>query len=325
MYNMHEMNLRTVDLNLLHTLQALLLEQNVTRAAAKIGLSQPATSHALNRLRGLFDDPLLERKDGALRRTAFASQLMPRLDAALRAARAVFVPETDFNPKQVSGFVTLAATEYVSALILPTFLQNLQSDAPGVDVRVILTDKLSVAEVLQSGRADLALGVFERYAPGFRSEILFEDDFVLLARSGHPILNEESLTVQKLANYDWVLVSAFGDAAGPVDDALALFGVARRVRLTVPNFLQAPHVASETDLVVAFGRRLAMMSVDRWALGWRELPLAVRGFTTNMLWSEQRSGDRLLQWVRARIGAKVVPLNPPPSGQSAMEPVGSVP
>ncbi|MGO7212601.1 LysR substrate-binding domain-containing protein [Rhizobium ruizarguesonis] len=303
------LNMRSVDLNLLTTLQALLVEQSVSRAALKVGLSQPATSHALARLRELFKDALLERHGGQLRRTALASELMPRLDAALRAARAVFDPEVSFDPMQVSAEIRLAATEYVSALLLPPLMKKIKSEAPGVDFRVIPTNKLAVAEILRSGQADLALGVFEPYIPGFRSEALFDDDFVIVARLGHPILaSRTKLTPLCFVDYDWMLVSPFGDSVGQVDDALQPLGICRRVRLTVPNFLQASEVASETGLVLALGRRLAMRNIQRLPLGWRELPLTVRGFTTNMMWVDQRNSDPLLLWVRQQIAGAVKAL-----------------
>lgn len=301
MINMQQMNLRGIDLNLLAVLHALLTEESVSRAALRVGLSQPATSHALARLRALFDDALLERRDGKLCRTAFASVLLPRVCIAVQSAQAVFREPGPFDPASITATVRLAATDYVSTLLLPDVLRRLSAEAPGLDLRVTVTDRLAVGDALTSGRADLALGVFGRSTPGFRTEDLFNDDLILLARRGHPILSVDRLTPEDLARYDWMLVSPFGDPVGPVDEALRARGIARRVRLTVPIFLQAPEIVARTDLVVALGRRLGMIAIGRWPVGWRELPLQVPGFTANAMWLDQRDTDPVLSWLRARL------------------------
>lgn len=298
---MHMVNLRGIDLNLLTILQSLLAEESVSRAADRLGLSQPAASHALNRLRALFADPLLERHGSRLTRTAFAAALLPRLQQALRAAEAVFAPPDSFDPAGASGTVCLAASDYVSALLLPGVVNALATEAPGLELRVITADRLGVTDALRAGRADLALGVFGTAAPGFRSQTLFSDDFVIVARRGHPILEAPRLQPADLAHHDWALVSPFGDATAQLDEALRLQGLARRVRVSVPTFLQAPQLAAETGLALALGRRLALQAVRRWPLGWRELPLPVAGFAANMMWLEERTGDPLQDWLRARF------------------------
>lgn len=295
------MNLRSIDLNLLAVLQALLTEESVSRAALRVGLSQPATSHALGRLRTLFDDPLLERRNGKLCRTAFSTALLPKVGEAVRAAQAVFGENAPFDPASVSMTMRLAATDYVSTLLLPGLLDTLATQAPGLDLRVTVTDRLAVGDALTSGRADLAIGVFGRSTPGFRTEDLFQDDLILLARRGHPLLSTDDLTPEDLVRHDWLLVSPFGDPMGPVDEALRARGLARRIRLTVPIFLQAPEIVAGTDLVVALGRRLGLMACARWPVEWRELPLAVPGFVANAMWLEQRNADPVLNWFRSRL------------------------
>lgn len=301
MVNMHVVNLRSVDLNLLTVLHALLIEESVSRAAARVHLSQPATSHALSRLRDLFHDPLLERRGGRLRRTAFGSGLMPRVNAAIQATTAVFTGPGPLDLRSIATTMRIAASDYVSTLLLPTVLRDLSTQAPGLELRVTVTDRVSVSETLKSGGADLALGVFGRSTPGFLTEGLFDDDFVILARSGHPILETPELAARDLVHHDWLLVSPFGDPVGPVDEALRGQGLSRPVRLTVPSFLQAPQVAASTNLVVALGRRLAAVALEHWPLGTRELPLPVPGFRANTMWLSQRNGDPLLEWVRSRF------------------------
>jgi DNA-binding transcriptional LysR family regulator len=168
-------------------------------------------------------------------------------------------------------------------------------------MRVTLTDRSSVADALRSGRADLALGVFGPSVPGFRTETLFEDDFVIVGATEHPIFRLQEFRPTDLTSYSWVLVSALGDAVGQLDDALRPLGLERRVLVTVPNFMHVPPVIADTDLLVALGRRFSSMAVAHWPLARRELPLRVSGFAANMMWLAQRNDDPALDWMRSRI------------------------
>lgn len=298
-------NLRGIDLNLLTILQALLVEESVSRAAVSVGLSQPGTSQALGRLRALFGDRLLERREGRLRRTAFATLLLPKLNAAMRATKAVFAAEEDFDPRLMQSEMNLAVTDYVSGLLLPKLLHTVKVESPALDLRITLTDRPSVADALRSGRADLALGVFGPSVTGFRTETLFEDDFVIVGRAEHPIFRIEALRPADLTHYDWMLVSALGDAVGQLDDALRPLGLERRVLLTVPIFMHVPLVVADSDLLVALGRRFSQMAIAHWPLDQRELPLRVSSFTANMMWLAQRNDDPALAWLRSRIQTSI--------------------
>ncbi|PBC20805.1 MULTISPECIES: LysR substrate-binding domain-containing protein [unclassified Mesorhizobium] len=137
------------------------------------------------------------------------------------------------------------------------------------------------------------------------TEQLFEDDFVIVAHQGHPILAAETLAPRDMTGFEWALVSSSGDPVGQVDDALRPLGLMRRVLLTVPNFLHAPQIVAETGLVIALGRRFSKMAAAHWPLGLRELPLPVAGFTANMMWLAQRDGDPVLGWIRSLLRSSV--------------------
>jgi DNA-binding transcriptional LysR family regulator len=288
-------NLAAVDLNLLVALDALLSEGSVTRAARRIGRSQPATSHALNRARALFGDPLLVRVGGRLQPTPRARNLAPRLHQLLGALASTLDAGQAFTPASVES-VTVAATDYAGFVLLPRVLRLARQQAPRLTVRVRPLEGPDALEPLASGAVDLALGTFPHLPAGLTTERLFDDRFVSLLRRG-----SRRLTLDEFCRRGHVLVTSPSDALGPVDHALARLGRTRHVAAQVPHFLVAPRIVAETDLVLTTGRRIAEPLARPLGLRLVVPPVALAPFAVRMIWHPRSEEESVARWFRSLV------------------------
>ncbi len=301
MSGIHAMNVGGIDLNLLKVLAALLEERNVTAAGRRIGLSQPATSNALRRLRELIGDPLLVRgPNGGLELTPHAETLLEPVQRAVAAVADAFRPPVAFDPERAQLTVRLAATDMAALAILPNLLCALAREAPGIDLVVRGADHEQVNAWLQAGEIALALGVFWNPPPNALKRPLLREDFVLLVRPGHP-LTEGEITPERLAAFPAVLVAPGGVPRGFADTALAALNLRRRVAVAVPHFLLAPHLVRDSDLTVIFPRSLALAAGAPLGLSILPLPLDFGAATVSLMWLTRTDADPALAWLRGRI------------------------
>jgi len=299
-FTMRETDLARIDLNLLVALSALLAERSVTRAAVRLGLSQPAASRALARLRETFGDPLLVRTRDGLVPTPRAAALEAPLGRLLDDVGDL-VRRPEFDPATARGRFAVATVDYVDAVLLPALAEALRARAPRIDLVSLPSprDPAVALAALAEGRWDLQAMRFDDAAPaGILRQRLFEDDLVCLLRRGHPAL-ASGLTAEAFAALDHVLITVTDDRPGPVDDALAAMGLARRIAVRVPHFLAAPLVAARTDAVLTMPRRLARMFADWLPVDLAEPPLPLAGFAISQFWHERRHGDPAHAWLRA--------------------------
>ncbi|RBP11931.1 LysR family transcriptional regulator [Roseiarcus fermentans] len=256
---MREVNLAALDLNLLPALEALLRRRNVTHAAAEVGLSQPAMSRALARLRDVFDDPLLVRAGGGLAPTPAALALAPKVAAALEGLRGLFrVPVVD--PARLERTIRLAAADAQTILIVPRVASRLEREAPGVDL-VVSTIGRDIMARMEQGEVDLCFATAATpLPPGAASETLADDRLALVMRRGHPGADRD-WALADYARYRHATVSFFGDGVSEIDARLGAAGVERRVALTTPHFMATVAAVAGSDLVTtisaAFARRFA--------------------------------------------------------------------
>ncbi len=256
---MREVNLAGLDLNLLPALEALLRLRNVTKAAAEVGLSQPAMSRALARLREIFADPLLVRIGGGLSPTPAAEALQPKVAASLEGLRGLFRPPA-INPAGLKRTFRLAAADAHTILIAPRLVARLEREAPGVDLVFSSIGRDIIARVEQ-GDVDVCFAVTGTpLPPGAVSEIIACDRLALVMRRGHPAANRQ-WTVADYALYRHATVSFFGDGVSEVDARLGAAGVERRIGLTTPHFMATVAAVATSDLVTtisaAFAARFA--------------------------------------------------------------------
>ncbi len=292
------MNLRSVDLNLLVILDALLDEAHVSRAAARLGLTQPAVSAALMRLRGLFGDALLERGRGVMRPTPRAQALRGPLKALLAGVHDLVDPP-DIPLAQIRQAIRFIVTDHVAALLLPPLLGRLGETAPGIDLILLPWGggDSARAELLR-GDADLALSVFETDVPGLEREQVLMENYVIGMRPGHPALADFGL--ERWLAYPHIVVSGHGGRRGSLDDILERHGRTRHVGLVVPSFQIVPSVLLVTDLMAM----LPAHGIPREARDQLVLmppPLPIEGFPVHLAWPSRSHGDKALAHVRETL------------------------
>ncbi|QDQ86709.1 LysR family transcriptional regulator [Alcaligenaceae bacterium SJ-26] len=294
--------LRQLDLNLLVTLDALLVEHNVTRAAARLHLAQPTVSVQLARLRDFFDDPLLLPGPRGMRPTARADALREPLRQALAVLAQAVAPVGAFEPEQSSQTWRVAAFDYGEYTALLPALAGLRQRAPATRLAVVQAAPTRVAKKAEQGDIDLAFLTDVEAPPDLRRRPLFTETYVLVGRAGHPSLISPP-TLEQFCALEHVVVSPEGGGfEGETDKALAARGVARRVVLSVPHFLFLNAVLANTDLVAMVPSRLVSGNM---ALQVTVPPMAMPGFEMLMLWPERVHRDPAHQWLREHIANSI--------------------
>lgn len=292
-----------LDLNLIRSLDALLVERSVTRAAARLGLSQPAMSHALARLRERIGDPLLVRAGRELVLTPRAIQLQPRASAAMQAARAVFEAPDRFEPMTVQATVTIYTNDYAELTLLPPLIGRLTQRAPGLDVSVRSLSRQTLEDELSASDADLALLLGEpaNWPASLHHTRLFDDRFVTAMRRDHPAAGR-ALDLSTYTRYPHVLISRRGDNRGVVDLFLEKVGATRRVAATVPTFPLAVATVARTDYFLNANRRYLEAWPGCEELHLAEPPVELPVGALSMLWHARTQKSALHRWLRAEIG-----------------------
>ncbi|SAK50573.1 LysR family transcriptional regulator [Caballeronia fortuita] len=294
--------LRRLDLNLLVTLDVLLDEQNVTRAAERLHFSQPSVSVHLAKLRDIFDDPLLLPGPRGMRPTARAQSLRVPLRAALASLERAVSPEAAFDAATADNTWRIAATDYSESTVLLPALSGLRTAAPHTRIAVLEMLPPRLAKQAENGEIDLAFHITSPDADNFHQQALFEESYVLVGRKDHPRLKRRP-TLAQFCALDHVIVSPDGGGfAGPTDDMLASLGMQRRVALSVPHFLFVRSVLATTDLV--------SMQPARLARRWPEMrtvapPVDVPGYEMSMYWHERVHRDPAHRWLREFIAQAV--------------------
>ncbi|EJM09204.1 transcriptional regulator [Pseudomonas sp. GM18] len=288
-------NLRRLDINLLLTLDVLLSEHNVTRAAQRLNLSQPSVSVHLAKLRDIFSDPLLLPGPRGMRPTARADELREPLRLALEALERAVSPASPFNPAEARQTWNVMASDYGESTIILPALAGLRSAAPGTRLALFDLVPSQLARQAEQGAIDLAFHTSEDSPLGLRRRTLFTERYVLVGRAGHPRLKKRP-TLAQFCELDQVIVSPDGGGfQGVTDKALAKVGVTRRVVLSVPHFLFVRSVVESTDMVAMLPSRLVR---DGRGLEVVEPPLEVPGYEMSMLWAERCHRDPGHQWLR---------------------------
>ena len=296
---MQEQNIAGLDLNLVPALHALLHRRNVTRAAADVGLSQPAMSRALARLRELQGDPLLVRTSSGYVLTPRAQALKPVLAAAISHLRDVFRPP-NFNPGTERGVLRLAAADSHTIIILPGVAARMAAEAPGVSLRVE-SYKSDTAEQLNDGTLDLAFALSTTpLQAGTYSEVVAEDHLALVMRSGHPAAGR-TWSLGDYGLYRHVVVELHADGGSPVDAILAARGIDYRVGLTTPHFMGALAVIAATDLVATVSATFARQFAPSFGLVLQNTPFAENRLEITLVCSHMRAADPFLAWLRAPV------------------------
>ncbi len=313
---MSEFHLRNIDLNLLRVFDALAEEGSVTRAGERLGLTQSAVSHALNRLRHVFSDELFIRGSDGMRPTSRAAEIAPSLRDALLQLQSALEP-TNFTPSETERRFTIAAGAYVTAVLLPVVVASFRQQAPRAEIRIRALEP-DLEEALQTGAADVAIGAFGRLSGRFLREPIAEECSVWVTRAGHP-LGDAPLTLERLAQMEHVIVAFSSDQEGDgwttgrirrptiFDDSAVLAqafevkGLKRRIGLTVHDSLGALAVAARTDMACLGARRLARLMAEPLDLKLFDPPYPSAPISIETVWSQDRGANPATDWLRALV------------------------
>ncbi len=293
------MNLKNFDLNLLRVLDMLLREQNVSRAADRLSLTQPTVSNALARLRILFADPLLLRVGRQMQPTPRALALEGPIRSALLQIEQTLSAGDTFDPRLSQQQIRIALTDFVEQLCMPPLLSRLVERAPNFRIDIAHLAPSLPAEALDRGELDLVLGRFEEIPARFNRLSWHSETLRVAVRKGHPQVSgvmelDSFLTLRHL----WV---SGGQTRGMVDQWLGKQGLARQIVYTTPNYLQAAHLAASTDLSVVLPTLLAKQFAALLPLQLFELPFDVGSFHLELVYLAQRRREPALAWLIEQI------------------------
>lgn len=291
-------NIKNLDLNLLRVFDTLMDEKNVSRAAEKLSVSQPAVSGMMTRLRHSLDDQLFIRSQHGIVPTIRAQQLSGPIKKLLRELDSVLEP-TLFEPQSAELTLSIAATDYSLRAIVEPFLLTLREQAPNIKVSVRWINEHELFEQMERGIIDLALTTPEASPVDLRAKTLFDETYVCVLRDGHPLIEDNTLTLEQFCSIDHAIVSYVGGAfEGMTDQVLHSLGKQRRVVLSVPSFLSLVNILKTSDLCAVVPRRLI---TNVHGLTTVNLPFKVPGFTKIMAWHERTHDSDAHRWFRESI------------------------
>ena len=304
-------NFRTLDLNLLRVFDEVMAERSLTRAARTLSLTQPAVSNALRRLRETLGDELVRRQGHGIEPTPRALALWPSVREALRQLQTAIVP-TEFVPSQAQSTFVLAMADATAAELIGGLSERLESQAPGVSVRVVPLTTRDPRKLLQDGMADLALGYFPAVLTdltaraqsdqvvSFEHQRLYVGEYVCVMRRDHPLAGQ-ALTLDAYCQARHLLVSFSGRPYGFVDEALATLGRQRRIVMTVNQFFTAGRVVVNSDLLTVLPRHFVPTTGLADAFQLHDLPFEVPPVHVEALWHSRLQHDSAHHWMRETL------------------------
>jgi len=293
------MDIRAVDLNLLKAFDALMNERAVTRAAGRIGLSQPAMSHALARLRSLFSDDLFVRTASSMEPTARAREIAPLVATAIEHIEAALNLGAGFDPAKSPAIFTAGMAEYAEIALVGQLAQAFAREAPGATLRLLPASGTDIADGLDRGAIDVAVAYLQNLPAHIEQAILLRDPFVVVARKSHPV-TAGPLSLEAYAAQHHVLVSPRGATSGALDRILIDFGLRRRIALLVATYLAVPAALAGSDLVATVPRRTARQIALTAEIAIMPLPIDF-AMTVSMAWHRRAASDPAQAWFRSLL------------------------
>lgn len=298
-------NLQDLNLNLLLSLDALLTERSVTRAAQSCHVTQPAMSQTLARLRTVFDDPLLVRAGRGMEPTALAARMADTLHALLSQMDALVGDQGEFQPAHSSHAFALASLDHFSVLHLPKLTQQLQVRAPQLRLNTLQLSYDKLPDQLERGEVDLGVGVFHDAPAGLMQRALHCEQFMCVLRTGHPMLDDWN--IESFVGAKHGLLSTTGRGVGIIDHFLAHHNQSRSIHLRIPHFLAVGAVVEASDLIFTVAGRLAAWFQQHHGVVCIAPPLELPQFTVSMRWHEHRHQDPAHAWLRAQLAESAHP------------------
>ena len=294
------MDLKDIDLNLLVVFNQLLVERGVSKVANNLGLSQPAVSNALARLRKVTGDNLFLRTTKGMEPTPFAQQLAEPIAYALGLIHSAVNQRTSFDPATVKRSFKVGMTDIGEIYFLPKLMEELARVAPGVTMSTVRNTTVNLRDEMEAGHIDLAIGLLPQLKAGFFQRRLFRQRYVCMFRKGHG-LDKRKMSLAEFSSAHHVVVVSEGTGHGKVDELLERSGVARNVRLTVPHFVAVGHILQHSDMVATIPERLAQALIGPFGLAYVNHPAMLPEIAINMLWHAKYHKDPANEWLRSLV------------------------
>ncbi|VWX55555.1 HTH-type transcriptional activator NagR [Burkholderiales bacterium 8X] len=295
------MQLRDLDLNLLLVFDRMLAEKRVSAVAESLGLSQPAISNALGRLRRTFGDELFLRTTRGMEPTPFAQQLAEPVAYAMAALHGAVNQQAVFDAATSTRSFTLAMTDIGEIYFAPLLMEKLARLAPGVTISTVRNTALDLRDAMEAGSVDLAMGLLPQLKAGIFQRRLFMQRYVCLFGAQHPLAAKQRMSLKDFQAADHLLVKAAGTGHGQADEAMAAQNVVRRVRLTVPHFVAIGHILRSTPMIATVPERLAQSIAEPFGLVWRTHPVPLPKIAINSFWHARFHRDPGNQWLRQML------------------------
>lgn len=295
------MNLRSIDLNLLVLFDALIEMRSVRRAGERVGLSQSATSHALDRLRKLLGDELLVRTASGMEPTPRALSLAGPLRLALQDIQTALAPDR-FEPAEAEIGLTIAVETHETIVVLPLLVEEVRREAPGIALTIKSGSLEDILDGVDQGRVDVAIGLFKGLPDRFMTCRLLSDEHACVIRADHPIARSP-LTLGLYLDAPHLLISMSGSATNAVDDALADQGLRRRIAMQMPHGLAAVIALTRSDMITSVTRGVARVFAAAAPVVVMDLPFNVPASTFRLVWNRRFHTDPARVWLRRKLVA----------------------
>jgi len=294
------MELHQLDLNLLVVFNQLLIERGVSKVADTLGISQPAVSNSLAKLRKIFGDDLFLRTPKGMEPTPFADQLAESVSYALAMIHSGVNQRTTFDPATAKRAFTIGMTDIGEIYFLPALIERLRREAPGVTLSTMRNAAINLRDELESGKVDLALGLLPQLKAGFFQRRLFTQSYVCLMRQGHR-LDKRRMSLAEFSSAEHLVVISAGTGHGKVDELLLRSGVERTVRLTVPHYVSVGHILRGSDLIATVPKRLADRLVEPFGLAEVPHPAKLPDVAINVFWHAKYHRSPANRWLRGVV------------------------
>ena len=304
------MNISRIDLNLLVYLDVLLRERNVTKAAEHLGITQPAMSNSLKRLRNLLGDPLLVRTSEGMMPTRKALDMHPQIQSALQVLENALQPKEEFEPESSSRVFHIMASDYGESTVIPLLIPRLREVAPNVTLDILTPSDVSFQD-LEQGRVDFAINRFTSLPLSFHQISLWRDDFSCVLSKSNPILEEFTLENYLKAHHIWASKTGMGVGVGMnpqdvqrlgwVDEALDGLGYKRRISVFTRHYRVAMLLSAQNDLIATLPTRMALLQRSNPSLTVLAPPFDIDPIDLTMAWSALLHHDPAHRWLRQQI------------------------
>ena len=288
------MNLKETDLNLFIAFDVIYTEKNLTKAGQVLGITQPAVSNALSRLRELFDDELFIRTSKGMIPTPVANQIIKDVRSALSLIQNTISEAEKFDPYTTEMTFKISIGDSSEYRLLPLLIKELAEVAPKIKVETYLTPRKDAPRELASGTIDFSIDPPVHSDPHLKHEKIYQEDYVMIVRKDHPILEKKDFSIDDYLKLSHIHISNRKTGLGHVDMTLYRLGFARDIALRAQHFLVAPYIVEQSDLAITTTKGFA---VDR-DLAWKKLPFEIDPLVLHLYWHEANDSDPSSKWMK---------------------------